>query len=109
MNEEEKEMIPDKGEVATNESNTENNESDALQSAIFCDQSAITSHDDSDSDDDDKHRDLASGNQTSPTLNHYESKTESGVDLASEPDSAGCTLTCSNADEIWQCAPYRYV
>ena len=112
VNVEEKETISDKGEVATNESNTENNESDALQSAIFSDQSVIYSQDDSDSDDEDKHRDLTSGNQTSPTLNRYDSKTESGVDIPAGPDSTSCTQTCSNMDECRQSptsVPYRYV
>ena len=44
--------ISDKGEAVTKESE---NKSDALQSAIFCDQSIISSQGDSNSDNEDKH------------------------------------------------------
>lgn len=77
------------------------NESDALRSAIFCDQSFISSQGDSDSDDEDRHK-----NQVP------QSNSESGIDLTSESNSTSCTQTSPNVDGTWQpstSTPYRYV
>ena len=94
----------------TKESDTKKNDSDALRSAIFCDQSVSSSQDDSDSDDEDRHKDLVPQNETSPTLKQLEYNTESGVELISEPDSAGCILKSPTIDETLSTGtPYRYV
>ena len=109
MNEGKKERIPDKDEAATNESDTK---PDVL-TPIFCDQFIISSQEDSNSDDDDEHKDLL-GRETNSVSKHIESNTESDVDLKSDTSAScqGCNTMCHNTDESWQVSPsvpYRYV